>query len=115
MKIAYINGRPVGFVLYAPARLLPRTKEYASGQPNEDAVFIACLYVEGEECRGKGLGSAMLKDLEDELKRRGFRVIETFARRSSANNPSGPLWFYVKHGFRATNDEHDFPLVRLEL
>jgi GNAT superfamily N-acetyltransferase len=114
MKIAYVNDVPIGFILYAPAKFFPRLKEYASGPPSEDAVFIACLYIANRKERGKGLGTRMLENLIAELKERGFKAVETFARKSSENNPSGPLKLYLKHNFKIKNDKDDFPLVRLE-
>ena len=51
----------------------------------------------------------------DELRDRGTGAVETFARRSSADNPSGPIEFYLKHGFAVQKDDSDFPLVRLKL
>jgi hypothetical protein len=114
LKIAYFNDVPMGFIQYAPAKFFPCVKEYASGPPSEDAVFIACLYVTNKEARGKRLGTSMLENLIVELKERGFKAVETFARKSSENNPSGPLKLYLKHNFRIKNDKDDFPLVRLE-
>ena len=115
IKIAYFNDVPIGSIQYAPAKFFPCVKEYASGPPSEDAVFIACLYVTNKEARGKGFGTSMLEDLIVELKERGFKAAETFARKSSGDNPSGSLKFYLNHNFKIKNDKDDFPLVRLEL
>jgi len=115
LKIAYHNDVPIGFIQYAPAKFFLRVKEYAAGPPSEDAVFLACLYIADKEQRGKGLGMNILKNLIDELKRGRFRAIETFARKSSTDNPSGPLKLYLKHSFKVKNDKDDFPLVRLEI
>ena len=114
IKIAYFNDVPIGFIQYAPAKFFPCVKEYASGPPSEDAVFIACLYITNKETRGKGLGTSMLENLIVELKERGFKAAETFARKSSGDNPSGPLKLYLKRDFKIINDKGDFPLVRLE-
>ena len=114
-SVAYCNSRPIGFVQYAPTRFFPRAKEYASGPPNEDAIFLACLYIISQEARGKGFGTAMLENLLSELKKRTFKAVETFARKNSENNPSGPLKLYLKHDFKIENDKDDFPLVRFEL
>jgi GNAT superfamily N-acetyltransferase len=114
LKLAYLNHAPIGFIQYAPAKFFPRVKEYASGPPSEDAIFIACLYITNQEVRGKGLGTSMLENLTVELKMRGYTAVETFARKNSENNPSGPLELYLKSNFRIENDESDFPLVRLE-
>lgn len=113
--IAYLSSVPVGFVQYAPTKFFPRIKEYASGPPSEDAVFLACLYIPNKEARGKGLATAMLENLVAELRGRGFKAVETFARKSSQDNPSGPLELYLKHGFKIKNDRNDFPLVQLKL
>jgi GNAT superfamily N-acetyltransferase len=112
-KLGYLNETPVGFIQYSLPRFFPRVKEYASGPPSDDAAFITCLYIVDKKARGKGFGTDMLNDLIADLKRRGFRAVETFARKDSQDNPSGPLEFYLKNGFKIKNDKSDFPLVRL--
>jgi len=57
----------------------------------------------------------MLKNLITELRERGFKAIETFARKGSENNPSGPLELYLKNNFEIENDKDDFPLVWLDV
>lgn len=113
--IVYYDNAPVGFVQYASAKYFPNVKEYRSGPPSEDAAFLACLYIPKEENRKKGLGTLILKGGIAELERTGCKAVETFARRSSWENPSGPLEFYLKKGFKTKRDDTDFPLVRLEL
>lgn len=113
--LAYAENTPVGFAQLASAKHFPRLKEYTNATPSEDAVFLACLYIPQKEQQNKGYGTQMLKSLIVELSQRGFKAIETFARKSSSENPSGPLSFYFKNGFKITHDETDFPLVRLEL
>ena len=98
--IAYLSGVPLGFVQYGPPRFFPQVKEYASEPPSKDAIFLACLYVANEEARGKGLGKAMLKGLLAELRKKKIKAVETFARKNSESNPSGPLELYLKHGFK---------------
>lgn len=115
IKIACLNGAVIGFMQYAPAKYFPRVKDYFSGPPSEDAVFIACLYIVDKAQRRKGYGTAMLEKLLKELGGRGFKAVETFARIDSENNPSGPLSFYLKHGFEIISQRDDFPLVRIKL
>ena len=114
IKLAYLNDIPIGFIQYAPAKFFPRLKEYAAGPTSEDAVFIACLYIANRKERGKELGTRMLENLIAEVKERRFKAVETFARKNSENNPSGPLKLYLKHNFKIKNDKDDFPLVSLE-
>jgi len=113
--IAYLNNQPLGFVQCAPAKYFPNVKEYPSEPPSKDAVFLACLYIPNKENQKKGIGTLILKTGIKQLKQQGFKAIETFARKSSPENPSGPLAFYLKHGFKTKRDDADFPLVRLEL
>lgn len=81
--VTYLSGVPIGFIQYAPAKFFPRVKEYASGPPSKDSVFLACLYIANKKERGKGLGTAMFENLIAELRDRGFKAVETFARKSS--------------------------------
>jgi len=118
-KIVYYNGKPVAYAQFAPSARLPKTGHYESqpvGKLEEGVVFLSCLYIADKRLRGKGLGEALLKNIIDELKRRGFKAVETFARRGDSNNPSGPLEFYIKNGFiikDKTNPE--YPLMQLFL
>lgn len=111
----YYNEKPIGFVQWAPTEYFPNIREYRSGPPSEDAAFLACLYIPKEENRKKGLGTLILKTEISQIKQRGFKAIETFARKSSSDNPSGPLEFYLKNGFKIKRNDSDFQLVRLEL
>ena len=115
VKVAYLDDLPVGFLQCAKPKFFPRTLEYASGPPSDDALFLACLYILSKENRGIGIGTALLKDLLTELRNTKARTVETFARKGSAENPSGPLEFYMKHKFKIRNDDDAFPLLRLEL
>lgn len=109
-KIACVNGAPVGFMQYAPARYFPRVNDYVSGPTGGDAIFIACLYIASKDHQRKGYGTSMLRNLLEELRERGFKAVETFARVDSENNPSGPLAFYLKNGFKVVRQKDDFPL-----
>lgn len=118
-KIAYYNDKPVAYAQFAPSARLPNAGHYEShlsGRSEEGVVFLSCLYIADEELRGKGLGEKMLRSIIDDLRRRGFKAIETFARRANSDNPSGPLGFYIKNGFIIKDQTNpEFPLVRLFL
>ncbi len=113
--VVHFDADPVGFVQYAHPRFFPNISEYLSGPPSDDAVFLACLHIVKKEARHKGLGASILRRLLSELRDEGFGAVETFSRRSSENNPSGPLRLYMKQGFRVVRERDDFPLVRYEL
>jgi ribosomal protein S18 acetylase RimI-like enzyme len=117
-KIVYDGEKPIGFAQYAPASALPDTLHYESGpsSPVESgAVFLSCLIIWDEAYRRKGIGTMLLKNIIDDLRERGFKAIETFARKGSANNCSGPIALYTKLGFYVKRNKNEFPLVRFDL
>lgn len=114
-KIAYVDGKPVGYAQYAPSKLLPHSADYRSGPPSDDAVLLSCLFIPGKGARGLGLGTCILQSITDELRKRKIKAVETFARKGNPNNPSGPVEFYLKNGFRIHIDDNEFPLIRLDL
>ncbi len=113
---ARVNDDVVGFIQYAPPRYYgDRFSEYTSGPPSEDAVFISCLYIRDESRRGKGIATQLMQAAIGELRARGVPFVEALPRVSSAENPAGPVGFYLKQGFKVVQEEDDFPLVRLTL
>lgn len=114
-KLVYLNNKVVGYAVYAPPKFLPNSKSYPSGPPDDDAILIACLYVLKKEYRGLGIGQKLLRSILSELRDRHVKVVETFARKSNAENPSGPVDFYIKKGFKIYKDDPEFPLMKLKL
>jgi len=114
-RIAYVDGIAAGYVQYAVPELLPRIAEYLTGPPSSDAVFISCLFVPQDRYRRRGLGRQLLESILVDLRNRKFGAVETFGRRGTADNPSGPIEFYLKYGFSIVQDDSDFPLLRLDL
>ena len=118
-KILYHNNVPVGYAEYAPSNRFPQIKEYKSqpiGKIEEGVVFLSCLYVADEKLRRKGLGEKLLDSIIADLKGRGFKALETYARKGSPENPSGPVELYLKKGFYIKNEANpEFPIVRLNL
>ncbi len=114
-KLLYLDNRAVGYAQYAPARYLPNAGNYPAGPVSADAVLIACLFIPAQKHRANGLGSMLLQDVLDELRGRGVRAVEAFARKGNPENPAGPLEFYLGHGFHVLRDDPEFPLLRLNL
>lgn len=118
-KIVYDGEKPIGFAQYGPASALPNTLHYESGPPGQvenGAVFLSCLFIWDKAYRRKGIGTTLLKGIVEDLRKREYKAIETFARRGSANNCSGPLELYTKLGFYVKrNANKEFPLVRLDI
>lgn len=114
-KLVYVDRKAVGFAEFAPARFLPNAAEYQSGPVSDDAVLIPCLFIPEKKYQHRGLGSMLVQNILNELRSRGIKAVETFSRKSSSANPSGPVEFWQKHGFAILHDDPEFPLLRLEL
>jgi len=114
-KLLYLDGKCVGFAQYAPPRFLPQVKDYSARPVSKDCVFISCLFIPERENQGKGLGKMILQSILEDLKERDFKAVETFPRRGSSENPSGPVEFYRIQGFKIIKDDPEFPLLRWEL
>jgi len=118
-KIVYYEGKPVAYAQYAPSVRIPNINAYESkpvGKLEDGVIFLSCLYITDKRLRGRRLGETLLQNIIDDLKRRGFKAVETIARRGDSNSPSGPLEFYIKNGFiikDKTNPE--YPLMALFL
>jgi GNAT superfamily N-acetyltransferase len=117
-KILYYNGESVGYAQYAHASSFPQTEAYESGpigRASEGVVFLSCLYICEESLRRKGMG-LLLESVITDMRRRGFKAIETYARKGSSDNPSGPIEFYLTRGFEVKDEANpEFPLLRLNL
>ena len=59
-----------------------------------------------------GLCGGEVLSCEQAARDYGYSAVETFARRDSANNPSGPLDLYLCAGFSILRDDKEYPLVR---
>jgi len=114
-KMVYVSGKPVGYAQYAPPRFLPRSADDQSGPSSDDAVLISCLFFPQKEFRRRGVGRQLLQNIVDDLRKRGMKAVETFARKGRPENPSGPEELYLSAGFEIYRDDKEFPLLRLDL
>jgi len=118
-KIVYHEGEPIAYAQYASSARLPNINEYESkpvGKLEEGVVFLSCLFIVDETMRGQSIGKLLLQNIIEDLRRRGFKAIETFASRSDVENPSGPMAFYIRNGFHIKDKTNpEFPLMRFYL
>jgi GNAT superfamily N-acetyltransferase len=118
-KIVYCKNEPIGYAQYCPSVFLPQTSDYgykSVGTIQEGVVFLSCLYIIDEKMRNKGVGTKLLEKVIKDLKKRGFKAIETIARKGSSNNPSGSVELYLKKEFYVKDDTvSEYPLMRLNL
>ncbi len=116
-KLLYADSHPVGYSQYCPPHFLENAAEYET-PASPDAILISCLYIT-EGHRKRGLGTALLLAVLQDIKERGYTAVETYSRDDSPNNCSGPTAFYTKNGFTAVSQRKWeaalFSLVRRDL
>jgi len=118
VKVAYVDGNPVGMIQYAPKDIFPHVN-----QPDaHKTILIHCIYIADKKYMGKGIGRSLMEALIKDLRRphpylkgEKFKKIEALAGKGRPG-PSGPMEFYVKLGFEVVKqfDEYDV-LVSLRL
>ncbi len=113
-KIVMQDDQTLAYCQFAPAGYLPRLNHYNLGPVSEDAVFLACLYIP-EPFRGRGLGKLLVNAVQKDMIKRGYRAIETFARRAPARNPSGWLEFYQANGWKVMKESGSITQLRSDL
>ncbi len=139
-QIVRIDGRPVGFALYAPPTAVPGAGAFPTSPVSPDAVLLTRARII-PEFAGQGLGRFLLAGVIGELTRRGVRAVELFARVGDDDQPAPPTagrrkrlrparstttgasvpdcmlpaGFALAMGFQIVAPHHRFPRLRFEL
>jgi GNAT superfamily N-acetyltransferase len=114
-RLVYVDGRPAGFVLYAPPAYVPRSGAFPTSPVSPDAVQLITAYLQ-PEFQGQGLGRVMVQTVAKDLLRRGFRAVEAFGD-ARWKEPSCllPAEHLLAVGFKTVRPHHRYPRLRLEL
>jgi GNAT superfamily N-acetyltransferase len=117
-KVAYVDGVPAGYVLYAPPMYSPRAVAFPTSPVSADAVLLMTAHVR-PEFAGGGLGRMLVQGMaRDLIKRGGIRAVEAFGdtrgpgRRGSCVVPSD---FLGSVGFKTQRAHGATPRMRMEL
>ncbi|KDN84163.1 GNAT family N-acetyltransferase [Kitasatospora cheerisanensis] len=113
-RVAYVDDRPAGFVLYAPPAYVPRGQSFPTSPISPDAVQLMVSRVL-PEFQGQGLGRVLVQSVAKDLIRRGFRAIEAFGAQGR-EIPSCvlPADHLLAVGFKTVRPHHRYPRLRLE-
>jgi GNAT superfamily N-acetyltransferase len=85
-QLAYVDGVPAGYALYAPPAYVPRSVAFATSPVSADAVLLMTARVL-PEFASSGLGRVLLQTVARETVRRGVRAIEAFGRSGAPRPP----------------------------
>lgn len=114
-KIAYVDGVPAGFVLYAPPAYVPRSVAFPTSPVSPDAVLLMSGHVL-PEFAGGGLGRMLVQAVVKELTRRGVRAIEAFGDlRWEGPHCVVPAEYLLAVGFKTVRPHPRWPRLRLEI
>jgi GNAT superfamily N-acetyltransferase len=122
-RVAYVDGEPAGYVLYAPSTFLPGADAFPTAPASEDAVLLATAMVY-PEFAGGGLGRVLMQTVvKDLVKRGGIRALEAFGDTRAARQGEDPGYggcvlpadYLLRVGFKTHRPHPRYPRMRLEL
>ncbi len=124
-QVAYVDGDPAGYVLFAPPTYFPGVDAFPTAPVSEDAVLLATAMVYPEHA-GTGLGRVLMQTVvKDLMKRGGIRALEAIGdNRAPARGEHGselyggcvlPAGYLLSVGFKTQRAHPRYPRMRLEL
>lgn len=121
-RVAYVDGDPAGYVLYAPPFFFAGADSFPTSPASEDAVLLATAVVYPQYA-GSGLGRVLMQSVAKDLLKRGdIRAIEAFGdAKPPTKSPHGyggclmPADYLLSVGFKTHRGHLRYPRMRLEL
>ena len=116
-KLAYVDGMPAGFVMYAPPAYVPRSMAFPTSPVSADAALLMTAHVVAAFAGG-GLGRMLVQGVARDLTKRGVKAIEAFGDAKfgeSGDACLAPVDFFLSVGFKTVRQHPRYPRVRLEL
>jgi hypothetical protein len=125
-KLAYVDGMPAGYVMFAPPAYVPRSMAFPTSPVSADAALLMTAHVV-PAFAGGGLGRMLVQGVARDLTKRGIKAIESFGDAKfgepSDAGPTGadgtgclaPADFFLSVGFKTVRPHPRYPRLRLEL
>jgi hypothetical protein len=125
-KLAYVDGMPAGYVMFAPPAYVPRSMAFPTSPVSADAALLMTAHVV-PAFAGGGLGRMLVQGVARDLTKRGIKAIEAFGDAKvgepSEVGPAGsggtgclaPADFFLSVGFKTVRPHPRYPRLRLEL
>jgi hypothetical protein len=119
-KLAYVDGMPAGFVMYAPPAYVPRSMAFPTSPVSADAALLMASQVV-TAFAGGGLGRMLVQGAARDLTKRGVKAIEAFGDAKFGEPEEGeggcvaPVDFFLSVGFKTVRPHPRYPRLRLEL
>jgi GNAT superfamily N-acetyltransferase len=122
-QLAYVDGVPAGYVLYAPPAYVPRSVAFPTSPVSADAILLMTARLV-PEFTGGGLGRMLVQGVARDVVRRGIRAIEAFGRTDDGEpGPTGaadyrcllPADYLRAVGFKTVRPHPRTPRLRLDV
>jgi hypothetical protein len=114
-KIAYVDGVPAGYVMFAPPSYVPRSVAFPTSPVSADAVLLMTGHVL-PEFTNMGLGRMLVQGVAKDLIRRNVKAVEAFGDKNWETPACVlPAEYLLSVGFKTVRPHHRFPRLRLEL
>lgn len=114
-RVAYVEQVPVGFVLYAPPAMVPRSRAFPTAPVSADAAQLVTASVLPDMV-GNGLGRMLVQSVAKDLVRRGVRAVEAFGDAGPvASRCLLPAEFLRSVGFKTVRPHLRYPRLRMDL
>ena len=120
-KLAYVDGMPAGYVMFAPPAYVPRSMAFPTSPVSADAALLMTAHVVAPFAGG-GLGRMLVQGVARDLTKRGIKAIEAFGDAKFGEPEDGrtggclaPADFFLSVGFKTVRPHPRYPRLRLEL
>jgi hypothetical protein len=120
-KLAYVDGMPAGYVMFAPPAYVPRSMAFPTSPVSPDAALLMTAQVVAPFAGG-GLGRMLVQGVARDLTKRGIKAIEAFGDAKFGEPDEGgtggclaPADFFLSVGFKTVRPHPRYPRLRLEL
>jgi GNAT superfamily N-acetyltransferase len=119
-KVVLLDEAPAAYCQFGPLTAYPRaqrTRELYPALPDSPLPAVITCIASTAAARGMGLSRALVKDVCEDLGRRGFAAVETYPEiglRPEATSAATPA-FWESVGFAVAAPDERFPVMRREL
>ncbi|MFC5731242.1 MULTISPECIES: GNAT family N-acetyltransferase [Nocardioides] len=121
-RVVIVEGRPVGYLTYAPAAFVPGVAAFPTAPVSPDAVLLTTAWIHPQHTGG-GLGRLLVQGMaRDLVGRDGIRAVEAFAitdlgavTRAPGAGCVVPAEFLARVGFKTHRAHPSTPRMRMEL
>jgi GNAT superfamily N-acetyltransferase len=113
-RVSYVDQHYAGYLMYAPAHLVPRALAFPTAPVSRDAVVLVTARVE-PQFAGQGIGRVLVQAAAKDVLRRGIRALEAYGSVDGRSDCMLPADFLSAVGFRTAREHAAYPRMRLDL